>query len=108
MSLGILNVGAGDTKLSFDPANPEERARAARIVTDMLKRGFALLIEVGKDDQGRPLYRRADGFDETACEYIIVEPDVADAPAPASKKTRGRRIPAEKTTGVAVSRIAGG
>lgn len=119
--LGILNVGAGDTKLSFDPNKPEERERAARIVTDMLKRGFALLIEAGKDDQGRPLYRRADGFDEATCEYIIV--DLAPAEevraevqneetAPAPRRQRGRRVqrrvPAEQTNGVAVARVAGG
>ena len=30
--VGILNVGAGDIRLSFDPANEAERIRAARIV----------------------------------------------------------------------------
>ena len=28
--VGILNVGAGDVKLSFDTRNPAERIRAAR------------------------------------------------------------------------------
>lgn len=117
--LGILNVGAGDTKLSFDPSKPEERERAARIVTDMLKRGFALLIEAGKDDQGRPLFRRADGFDEATCEYIIVDLAPADevraetqrdeTPAPRRGRRRvERRVAASETTGVAVARVAGG
>ena len=44
--IGILNVGAGDTKLTFDKNNPAECIRSARIVTDMLRRGYALLIEV--------------------------------------------------------------
>jgi hypothetical protein len=61
--LGILNVGAGDTKLTFDPSKPAEVKRAGKVVKDMLKRGFAILIEVGKDEKG-PLYRRATGFDE--------------------------------------------
>lgn len=33
--VGVLNVGAGDTKLSFDPSNQADRIRAARIVKDM-------------------------------------------------------------------------
>ena len=32
--IGILNVGAGDTKLTFDKNNPAERIRSARIVAE--------------------------------------------------------------------------
>lgn len=45
-SVGILNVGAGDTKLIFDKNSPADCIRAARIVKDMLRRGYALLVEV--------------------------------------------------------------
>lgn len=45
-SVGILNVGTGDIRLAFDKNNPAECIRAARIVKDMLRRGFALLVEV--------------------------------------------------------------
>ena len=62
-SIGILNVGAGDTKLVFDNSKPDEVAKSAAIVRDMIRRGFVLLIEVGRDDDG-PLYRRAHDFDE--------------------------------------------
>lgn len=139
--LAILNVGAGDTKLSFDPKNPAERIRAARIVRDMLRRGYALLVQVSVQD-GEPVYQRATEFDETKCEYIIADFDPeAAAPAPFVKTTpenvreqggeaadaetaeraeeeppgqRGRprgttrRLPAETTPAVAVSRSAGG
>jgi hypothetical protein len=114
--VGILNVGAGDTKLSFDPSNPAEVKRASTIVADMLKRGFALLVEVGKDEKG-PLYRRATGFDPETAEYIIAgAPDSLEAPnvkEPAAR-TRSRRkaaptrIPAARTSAVAVARTAGG
>jgi len=68
-TVGILNVGDGDTKLSFDKSNPAERIRAARIVSDMLRRGYALLIEVnGK-------YVRAQEFNEDVCEYVIADFD---------------------------------
>lgn len=74
-TLGILNVGAGDTKLSFDPSNPAECIRAARIVRDMLRRGYALLIVTGKDAEGRPIYARATDFDEATHEYIVADFD---------------------------------
>ena len=122
--LGILNVGAGDTKLTFDPAKPAERERAAKVVTDMLRRGYAILVQVGRDEKG-PLYRRAEGFDPETCEYIIVgAPDDETVPAetapaetaPATaagidpKRTRRKttRVPAESTHAVSVARSAGG
>ncbi len=71
--VGILNVGAGDIKLSFDKNNMAERIRAARIVTEMLRRGYALLIEY--EEGGVKKHRRATGFDGNTCEYIIVDYD---------------------------------
>lgn len=68
--VAILNVGDGDTKLSFDPKNPAERIRAARIVRDMIRRGYALLVEVSPGE-----YQRATDFDESKCEYIIADFD---------------------------------
>ena len=136
-AVGILNVGAGDTKLSFDKSNPQERIRAARIVKDMLRRGYALLIEVD-DGKGGKTTRRALDFDEAVCEYIIADldpveaerADKAEAERGQSGKTekvstddapgegagdgggrrRGRpvRVPAERARAVAVGRTAGG
>lgn len=110
-SVAILNVGAGDTKLSFDPSKPKEVERAAKIVKDMLRRGFVLLIEVGKDEKG-PLYRRAIDFDAETTEYIIAG-DPEDATEPSSTPKRGRgastgRYRAATTNAVAVARTAGG
>jgi hypothetical protein len=133
--VSILNVGTGDTKLSFDKNNPAERIRAARIVRDMLRRGYALLVQTGVAD-GKPVYTRALDFDEDACEYLIADLDPlaaqqADAaPAPGTGETNAeqqspgpeeaeparaakskggrRRVPAEGTKAVAVARISGG
>jgi hypothetical protein len=141
--LGILNVGTGDTKLSFDPNNPQDCIRAARIVKDMLRRGFALLVKVRDNEDGTPIYQRALDFDDTKYEYIIADFDpleaakvdqeeesrvegaavgtdqaqtpqgevVTGASAPVSttgKRSATKRIPAAKTSGVAVARSAGG
>ena len=136
-TMGILNVGAGDTKLSFDPNNPAERIRAARIVADMLRRGYALLVEVGPPEDRH--FVRATEFREDTCEYIIadfdptigeqadreeVEADEPTAASPATpageeaasalppeRKRRGRPpkvIEASTTRAVAVARSAGG
>ena len=130
--IGILNVGAGDTKLSFDKSNPQECIRAARIVTDMLRRGYALLIEMD-DGKGGKTYTRAKAFDPATCEYIIADFDPVTAQAAddeepheqesaetgaatnpttaksaSLKKRTTRRVDAARTIGVAVARTAGG
>ena len=134
-SVGILNVGAGDTKLSFDPGNVAERIRSARIVTDMIRRGYVLLVEIG-DGKGGKTYTRARDFREDTCEYIIadfdpfvaakvdeeddaqIESSAAAAPegevakAVPPEKKRGRpkmvAVAAEHTNAIAVARSAGG
>jgi hypothetical protein len=135
-TIGVLNVGAGDTKLVFDPSNPIELIRSRRIVTDMLRRGYALLIEV-PDGNGGKRTTRVREFDESAGEYIIADfdPEVAakadstdeethegaaatgpgevaaqEAASEARPKTRGRprRVDAASVSGIAVARTAGG
>lgn len=118
--LSILSVGHGDTTLAFNSKNTEEVARAKRIVQDLLKRGYAILVQVGKDEKdGEPIYRRARAFDPETCEYIIA----GDLPpghelAPPAPRRRGgrarkdvtadRRVSARKHGAVAVGRVAGG
>ena len=118
--IGILNVGAGDTKLSFDPSNPAEVKRASEVVSDMIRRGYAILVEAGRDEKG-PLYRRALDFDPETAEYIIAgDPGVDEEPttnvkeptSPSPRRSRRKetrvRVPAAKSSAVAVSLIAGG
>lgn len=131
-TLSILNVGTGDTKLSFDPKNPAERIRAARIVTDMLRRGYALLVDTGeKDAKGEIIYTRVKEFDEAKCEYIIADFDPLQAVeadtkeqqnaevktpeketqrfTPAPRRGRPRKsLPAASTNAVAIAPSAGG
>lgn len=74
--IGVLNVGAGDTKLSFDRNNPAECIRSARIVADMLRRGYALLVQMPDG-----AYQRVHAFREDTCEYIIADFDPVIAAA---------------------------
>ena len=124
-TVAILNVAAGDTKLTFDPSNPAEVKRSATIVKDMIRRGFVLLVEVGADEKG-PIYRRAHDFDETTAEYIVAgsstpeedeeshEQEPASTPRPRRQGTakrepaKRRRISASASNVVAVARTAGG
>ena len=108
--VGILNVGAGHIKLSFDPNDSMERLRAARIVKDMLQRGYVLAIEVERD--GGQSFERVLEFREDTCEYIIADydptgaTDAGDQPKP---KRGGRRaVRAETTRAIGVARSAGG
>lgn len=135
-SLNVLNVSDGDTKFTFDKDNPVETIRASRIVKDMLRRGYALLVEVERD--GKKAFERALDFREDTAEYIIADYDpqpmmkpakaqegdddgesieAAAPPAdsgeeeaapPRKQKGRRGRIPASSTRAVAVSRSAGG
>lgn len=120
-----MNVGAGDIKISFNSDDEAEKIRAGRVVKEMLRRGYALLVEV---DHGK--YQRAKDFDPDTNEYIIADydPTVEDESdeklqagteagqeATASKgrknpkkKAKKKRVKASDTHGVAVSKTAGG
>mgnify|MGYP001618162412 FL=1 len=116
-SLSCLNVAGGDITITYDKNDAAEAIRAKRIITEMLGRGYALLIE-GKNGK----YTRAKGFDPKVGEYIIADydPTVEDieeneqskttpAAKPTIKKgTRYKRVPMEKSKAVAVAPSSGG
>lgn len=117
MSLSILNVGEGDTKLTFDKDKPEEIERTRRIVGDMLKLGYAILVRIGETKAGKPKYRRAVGFDPERDEYLVMDVPAEAATGlndgPPLKATRGlrrgrrARFPGS-TPAIGVARSAGG
>ena len=95
--LAILNCQEGDIKVSFDKDNPQEAARAERVVKDMLKRGYIIFVY---DDDGK--LHRATAFDANSNEYIIAdrgydeastetEPSVADGGEAATAPKKNRR-----------------
>lgn len=110
-TLEILNVGRGDVKISFDSTNAAEAIRAKRIIKDMLRRGYALLVEVdGK-------FSRVKEFDETAGEYVIADFDPeGDEPPSAEEivnaqgkgKHGGRRVRMDRSTATGIGPTAGG
>ncbi len=120
-TLSVLNVGGGDIRISFDKASAAEAIRAKRVITDMMRRGYAVLIEVDG------AFQRAVDFDENVGEYIIADydpmvettgaedgeqeerierPEIAVQKA--KRKTTRRRISMERANAVGVARSAGG
>jgi hypothetical protein len=67
-TLDVLNCCAGHMSFSFDNGDPLELERAKRVVTDMLKRGYALFIE---DKDGK--LAKVKKFDPKRAEYIIAD-----------------------------------
>jgi hypothetical protein len=122
-SLSVLNVGAGDIKVTFNHLDSAEAKKAITMLLDMQVRGYAILVET---EDG---YRRALTIDASRGRYVIQIPQDAplpadaeevSAPAPAatglddgSTKKNGRRgrrvsVPVAGRRAYGVARSAGG
>jgi hypothetical protein len=87
--LDVLNTGYGDFELSFDPNKPDDVQKAKETITDMLKRGYAIFVQQGKETF------RVRKFDADKNVYII-------------GSTPAEEIPIAETRAIAVGRSAGG
>ena len=66
--LDVLNCGQGHLSIHFDKAAAAEIDKARRMITDMLRRGYVLFVEIdGK-------HHRVQAFDATRDEYILKDP----------------------------------
>lgn len=128
--LEILNVQGGEVKITFDNKDAPEAIRARRIIGEMIRSGFVLLVEVERNGDKR--FERALSFDEARGEYVIADyegaappPAMNGVPAnganrvdpppdpppdpPAARKGRPRkRVPMEEAEATAVGPSAGG
>jgi len=104
-TLGILNVGAGDLKLDLGPGVPDEqRATAAKMVEDLLRNGYSIMVEMPDGTCSR-----ATAFDPAALAYVISEPKPAGRRRGRPRKaTPTAMVPAATTRATAVARSAGG
>jgi hypothetical protein len=114
-SLSILNTGAGDIEMKFNKDNQQEVDKAKEVITDMLRRGYAIFIE---DAMGET-YRVTEFDPQNNC-YIIKdapqdEPveEAEQAPgeeeaAPAPKKRGRKAVHVTEAKATAVGRSAGG
>lgn len=73
--IDVLSIGHGDIKITYGD-DPQEVARAAQVVKDMLRRGYALFVH-GPDGK----LVRVEAFDAEKREYIVATgPDVELVP----------------------------
>ncbi len=100
-SLCVLNVGAGDIEVRFNPHDAAEAAKAIRMLTDMMARGYAVLV---RDEDGA--YTRAVALDAARGRYVIMLPSAdvaAETPLPADAELHtckcgcGKKIAPGKT-----------
>lgn len=105
--LDVLNVGAGHLTFRFDrKKGEEEKAKAKKVINDMLRRGYMIFVLVDGEQ------KRVRAFDDAHEEYILEEPDdgppeevVPDAAMPARKRGRPKgskrvAMTAAKATGI--------
>lgn len=106
IALDVLNCTDGDTKLTFDTSSPIEVDKARRVITDMLRRGYSIFVEV----EGTT--KRVMEFDAARGEYLVSwgPEDPAEAPADSAIPTpRGRRrVKAAGSSATSVALTAGG
>ena len=122
--LDILNVGLGDLKVRWNPLDAADRAKAKKMIQDLMRQGYAILIE---EPDGS--YKRATRFDPDRDCYIVTEvvrgeeqsaeasettTEESEAGSSRRAKPRGRprtrevARPRATTRGTAVGRSAGG
>lgn len=107
-TIDILNCGAGYLEITFTAGDAIETTRAKRIITDMIKRGYALFIH-GKDNA----LIRVKKFDAKTERYIIADGPTVPAeaepvPLPAVRGKKERTISMHKAKATVVGRSAGG
>ena len=108
-SVEVLNCGAGHLTFSFNSDDAMEVERARRVVTDMLRRGYALFVE----SKGKT--HKVKKFDEKTDAYLIAdgplypgESDQRDNDEPTPKRPPLRAIPARRTKATGVAPSSGG
>lgn len=112
--LSVLNCTAGDIRIKFDKDNPVDVERSKRMISDMLRRGYILVVEV----DGKPVICKE--FDPERCEYIVAEgafypggvpapSEVVTEPEPLPKRGKGRRgVPMKSAKATGVPPMGGG
>ena len=89
--LDVLNCTEGHIHITFDKDDPAELAKAQKIIEDMFKRGYAVLVETPKG------LRKVKKFNPKTNSYVIQEPD-----------GKPKELPVKKTKATGIGPTAGG
>jgi hypothetical protein len=65
--LEVLSIGKGDLKLSFDPEDADDTAKARVVIEEMLRKGYSIFVET---DVGPARVQR---FSPERMAYVITE-----------------------------------
>jgi len=98
-ALCILNITQGDMKISFDKDKPEEVEHARKVIDDMLKRGYTILVQWGSG------WRRAKTFIPSRDTYVI---ETSEKKEDGTTEVKKEEVPARKARAMAVAPTAGG
>lgn len=98
--LDVLNAAEGHLNIKFDKDSPEETAKAQKIIGDMLKRGYAIFIDVGDGE-----LKRVKHFKKDIDSYVVEE--IPDEKAESVKPIK-KYIPRKKAKATGIPPTAGG
>lgn len=120
--IDILNCGEGHAEVHIDDSDPISLARSARIIEDMLRRGYALfiagadgaLIRVEAFNPQTKCYIIGDGplyageVPEAPSQRAPVTHPPGEAPRRGRPKKASREVPISAAATTAIPRTAGG
>lgn len=101
----VLNAADGHLTIKVGD-DPKEHAQAKKVIEDMLKRGYAIFIEL---DDGTT--QRVKAFNAADEEYIVMDVPVRQPPGrpPGVKnKKKTKRVPMSKARATGLAPTAGG
>ena len=104
--LDVLNCGMGHLEFNFDKSSPKDVAEAKKVIEDMLRRGYTIIVE----HEGET--HRVTSFDPEQEVYYVEMPAEPAEPAEPAKSRRGRPkgkpIPIKQSRATGIGRTGGG
>lgn len=114
--VSVLNVGAGDISVTFNSLDEAEGRKAVRMLTDMVRRGYAVCLQLPDGT-----YQRVTEVDAAHGRYVVQIPEADPLPdgmaeepertrrrGKAARKTRSVSQPISQGKAVGIARSAGG
>lgn len=98
----VLNAADGHLTVKVGK-DPKEHDQAKKVIGDMLKRGYAIFVELEDGTTAR-----VKKFDAKHEEYIVMDVPETVTPKKAKKAKKTKRVPLRKARATGVAPTAGG